>query len=135
MDTVKQTVILGEQSYQIDIFRESKLDNNRVKVIVPIYAVNDDALQLARVCIGSIRKYADGLVDIWVVDNNSTVTYSEKVKQLTGVNLIQNKTEPLEARYPRNKELIRKIANLFRQKGFRRSQLENGSYATLLPLS
>jgi SAM-dependent methyltransferase len=51
--------------------------------------------EITRVCIQSINKYTTEPHEIWVVDNNSPVKHSKWLNDIPFVNVVFNKTEPI----------------------------------------
>jgi SAM-dependent methyltransferase len=53
--------------------------------------------EITRVCIQSINKYTTEPHEIWVVDNNSPVKYSRWLNDIPFINVVFNKTEPINS--------------------------------------
>ena len=91
--TVDQIEIDG-QNFDVSIVANNRQTNCAAKIVIPVLALNQAALDVATVSIKSVIQKSIEPVEIWVVDNNSPPTFRDKLAQLDGVNFVFNHTEP-----------------------------------------
>ena len=81
-----ETVILSKTDYPEDITR----------VLIPTYVSNELGLAVVRVCVQSILHFNEPEAEIWLIDNNSPMSFAQQLTEFDKrVNVILNRTEPL----------------------------------------
>jgi hypothetical protein len=107
----------------------------RIDIIVPVFAHNETALQLAMVCLESLRKFSSGKERIWAVDNNSPLRYGLQLFEIPGINIIRNQTEPRSSRTTQLQQVWRRVTGVIKNSGrHRHTQMWDGSYANAIAI-
>src|SRR5690606_21158626 len=97
-----------------------------VRMLIPSYLPNTDALAILSVCVESIQKYTPEPYEIWIIDNHSPL--AERLHDIEGVNLALLHTEPLPP------EARRRPWEFFRPERSSQEKWEWGSYANAIAL-
>lgn len=124
--------IYGEK-YKVKIIKKTYSTVEGVKIIIPVYAMNQIAFDMAKVCIESIKKYTVIDHEIWVVDNNSLSQFSNKLQEIDDINIAVNQTTPINYQKISSTNIIQLIKNRFIFQGTKR-QIQDGSYANAVGL-
>ena len=95
MERNSKKIVIDGCSYKIRIHRKVVQNSDSCKIIIPAYMPNIMSKEITRVCIQSINKYTTEPHEIWVVDNNSPNKYSRWLNDIPFVNVVFNKTEPI----------------------------------------
>jgi len=129
---------IEDKEYDVTIYSRSQKGPDSVKIIIPVYIFNEESFRIAKVCIESVKTHTIEKHEIWVVNNNSSNKYSELLKQIKGINLIENHTEPIDPLFNSNRgdssSLFKKIKNLIMMSTPLTSQLNTGAYANAVGL-
>jgi glycosyltransferase involved in cell wall biosynthesis len=135
MDNQKQ-ISIDNQIYRVEIFRNVQLGADATRIIIPTLILNNMAKNLLRVCVESIQKFTIEEVEIWIVDNNSSESYTNWLKQFShNINLALNRTEPINP-FRKERSLIQKVRRTIsgQRNQKPRGQMEDGSYANFIGL-
>lgn len=95
MERNSKKIVIDGRSYKVRIHRKVVQNSDSCKIIIPAYMPNIMSKEITRVCIQSINKYTTEPHEIWVVDNNSPVKYSRWLNDIPFINVVFNKTEPI----------------------------------------
>jgi hypothetical protein len=122
---IQQSVELDGWAYDLEVLRPVCSGPDVVKLIIPAYQPNSVSSDILRVCIEAIRRFTlPDEYELWVVDSNSSPRMCAWLRDVKGVNLVFNRTEP---RPPEER-------GVFRRKAFWRNQTKWGSYANAVGL-
>ncbi len=108
--------------YKLEVRENAFQDDEATRILIPAFLKNKTAAELTRICIDSIIKYTEEPYELWYIDNNSPQKFTEWLDQYPQINIIFNKTEPV---------------NPFRyRKGYmkKRDQTKDASYANAIGL-
>ncbi len=126
---------IDNHNYRINICQKTANDAESIKILIPVYILSKQGYEIVRVCIESLKRNTQENHEIWIIDNNSPTKYSTKLSQIKNINIITNKTEPINKRLTtqEKKKSIFNIKNLLKGKK-KKSQLSDGSYANAIAL-
>ena len=136
MNSESHTFSIESKQYDISVHRQLNNTEVAVRLLIPAYIFNSVSFRILEVCIGSILKNTHENYEIWVIDNNSPPRYSELLKEIGGINLIVNHTEPIDPLKNLHQgkfSFFDKVQN-FVGKVPKLSQLSNGAYANAVGL-
>lgn len=127
---------LESVQYQYRVWGEQKQGADVVQIMVPVHIFNNESLELAEVCIESIKTNTPEAHNLLIIDNNSEERYKVALREKKGITLVENLTEPLDPTFSPKGPLAFAVRNIKEKLGLRdaRSQKENGAYANAVGL-
>jgi len=116
--------------YPVCIRKTTANTKDSIKILIPTYLLSDEGLNIAQLCLESIRRNTTSPHEIWVIDNNSPEKYFDKLLDIDGINIVRNNREPLNNR---------RLSSFKKALGFigisnKFTQLTDGSYANAIAL-
>ncbi|UZJ39122.1 hypothetical protein OO185_04100 [Prosthecochloris sp. SCSIO W1102] len=129
------TLNIDNHNYSISISQKTANDADSIKILIPVYMLSKQGYEIFRVCIESLKRNTQENHEIWIIDNNSPTKYSKKLSKIKNINIITNKTEPINKRIITKRKKKRTFnINFFLKGKKKKSQLSDGSYANAIAL-
>lgn len=96
MSVIKKKIKIDDTFYNLQIIRLVDNGAEAIRLIIPVFIMSDYARDLLNTCLKSIQHFSnESEIEIWVVDNNSSYKYVNWLKSLQGINLVLNRSEPI----------------------------------------
>lgn len=89
----QQSVTLDGLTYRLLIHRVSPRSPEAPRLLIVSHMPSPQAFEVLRVCVSAIKRFTPEEHEIWVVDNNSPEAHH--LRELTDINLVLSRTEPL----------------------------------------
>lgn len=112
---------IDHREYTLLVSRKVHFSISAPRLAIVSYLPNSDSVEILKACVYAIRKFTPDLHELWIIDNNSPIEHLVWLKNLNCINLIMNRTEPVQYK---NTEGEKPLSN----------QLQNGSYANAIAL-
>jgi len=96
----KRKIEVDGHEYDILLDRKKTLPGPALKIVVVSFQPNENASELLKLCIKSIKKFTRMDYELWIVDNNSPREHLSWLKDVPYINTVYIRTEPAgEASY------------------------------------
>ncbi|MBN1493702.1 MAG: methyltransferase domain-containing protein [Candidatus Omnitrophica bacterium] len=125
--TEKRVFTIDDRAYNVEIRRNTVCSSHAVKIIIPAYMPNRTAAEITRVCCESISRFTKEEFELWLVDNRSPARYIKWLDKYPFINVVLNRTEPINRFAEINRSTFLPFSNKIRQ-------MHDGSYANAIGL-
>jgi hypothetical protein len=126
-----KVVHLDGREYVLHVNEEKNSRTRGVHIIIPVFAINQQSLAIATICIKSVKRYSDNAATIWIVDNCSPKKSAKALSRITGVNYIRNNSSVINRRASYFSR-VKAILGMVVRGDFPSLQLLDGSYANAI---
>lgn len=120
---LQKWVSVDGASYDLEVVQRVSLPVSAPRLLIVSYLPAEDSFDILRVCVQAIQKFTPEAHEIWIVDNCSPRSQSDRLFEFSNVNLVFNHTKP----YPRNLRWKRYFGGKYKQQDW-------GSYSNAVAL-